>query len=135
MVARVSSRRARSTLTVVVSRGCWSPAARLHAANTSAIVASVNQQWDYRARGRATNPRPPTMYHARDGSMCSRTHGTSYALFVWLISHQPTVLFSQNKPAASNQPAVLFSQNKSAPAISHQPNEQAASFEPLLTRQ
>jgi hypothetical protein len=34
-----------------------------------------------------------------------------YALFVWLISHQPAVFFSQNKPA---------------PAISHQPNEQAA---------
>jgi hypothetical protein len=32
------------------------------------------------------------------------------SLFVWLISHQPAVLFSQNKPA---------------PAISHQPNEQA----------
>jgi hypothetical protein len=47
------------------------------------------------------------------------------ALFVWLISHQPAVLFSQNKPATSNQPIVLFSQNKSAPAISHQPNEQA----------
>jgi hypothetical protein len=45
-------------------------------------------------------------------------------LFAWLISHQPTVLFSQNKPATSNQSAVLFSQNKSAPAISHQPNEQ-----------
>jgi hypothetical protein len=39
-------------------------------------------------------------------------------LFVWLISHQPTVLFSQNKPATSNQPPVLFSQNKSAPATS-----------------
>jgi hypothetical protein len=49
-------------------------------------------------------------------------------LFVWLISHQPAVLFSQNKPAISNQPAVLFSQNKSAPAISHQPNEQAVGF-------
>jgi hypothetical protein len=47
------------------------------------------------------------------------------ALFVWLISHQPAVLFSQNKSATNNQPAVLFSQNKSAPAISHQPNEQA----------
>jgi hypothetical protein len=45
-------------------------------------------------------------------------------LFVWLISHQPTVLFSQNKPATNNQSAVLFSQNKPAPAISHQPNEQ-----------
>jgi hypothetical protein len=64
-----------------------------------------------------------------------------FSLFVRLISHQPAVLFSQNKPASSNQPAVLFSknktatsnqpavlfsQNKSAPAISHQPNEQAA---------
>jgi hypothetical protein len=48
------------------------------------------------------------------------------ALFAWLISHQPAVLFSQNKPASSNQPAVLFSQNKPAPSISHQPTEQAA---------
>jgi hypothetical protein len=51
-----------------------------------------------------------------------------YSLFVRLISHQPAVFFSQNKPATSNQPAVLFSQNKSAPAISHQPNEQADSI-------
>jgi hypothetical protein len=48
-----------------------------------------------------------------------------FALFVWHISHQPAVLFSQNKPATSNQPAVLFFQTKSAPAISHQPTEQA----------
>jgi hypothetical protein len=33
----------------------------------------------------------------------------SFALFAWFISHQPAVLFSQNKPATSNQPAVLFS--------------------------
>jgi beta-lactamase class A len=46
------------------------------------------------------------------------------ALFAWLISHQPTVLFSHNKPASSNQPAVVFSQNKPAPTISHQPTEQ-----------
>jgi hypothetical protein len=46
-------------------------------------------------------------------------------LFAWLISHQPAVLFSQNKPATSNQPKVLFSRNKSAPAISHRPNEHA----------
>jgi hypothetical protein len=50
---------------------------------------------------------------------------TKCALFAWLISHQPAVLFSHNKPATSNQPAVLFSQNKPAPAISHQPTEQA----------
>jgi hypothetical protein len=43
---------------------------------------------------------------------------TKHALFVWLISHQ---YFSLR----TNQPAVLFSQNKPAPAISHQPNEQA----------
>jgi hypothetical protein len=54
------------------------------------------------------------------------------ALFVWLISHQPTVLFSQNKPAITNQPAVLFSHNKPAPAISHQPNEQAGDTVPEL---
>jgi hypothetical protein len=47
------------------------------------------------------------------------------ALFAWLISHQPAVLFSHNKPATSNQPAVLFTQNKPAPAISHRPTEQA----------
>jgi hypothetical protein len=50
------------------------------------------------------------------------------SLFAWLISHQPTVLFSQNKPATGNQPAVLFSQNKPAPAISHQPTEQALQY-------
>jgi hypothetical protein len=44
------------------------------------------------------------------------------ALFVWLISHQPTLLFSQNKPAISNQPAILFSQKNQH---QHQPNEQA----------
>jgi hypothetical protein len=47
------------------------------------------------------------------------------ALFAWLISHQPAVLFSQNKSATSNQPTVLFFQNKPAPTVSHQPNEQA----------
>jgi hypothetical protein len=52
----------------------------------------------------------------------------SNTLFAWLISHQPAVLFSQNKPTTSNQPTVFFSQNKPAPAISHQPNEQAANF-------
>jgi hypothetical protein len=46
-------------------------------------------------------------------------------LFVSHISHQPTVFFSQNKPATSNQATVLFSQNKPAPAISNQPNEHA----------
>jgi hypothetical protein len=51
-------------------------------------------------------------------------HGVRIALIVWLISHQPTVLFSHNKSATSNQPAVFFSHNKSTPAISHQPNEQ-----------
>jgi hypothetical protein len=53
------------------------------------------------------------------------------ALFAWLISHQPTVLLSHNKPATSNQPAVLFSQNKPAPAISHQPTKQAVLHSPL----
>jgi hypothetical protein len=45
------------------------------------------------------------------------------------LAYQPlansTFLSEQIKPATSNQPPVLFSQNKSAPAMSHQPNEQA----------
>jgi hypothetical protein len=36
-------------------------------------------------------------------------------MFVWLISHQPTILFSHNKPATINQ-SVIFFHNKSAPA-------------------
>jgi hypothetical protein len=48
-----------------------------------------------------------------------------FTLFVWFISHQPTVLFLSEQTSQHNQPAVLFSQNKPAPAISHQPNEQA----------
>jgi hypothetical protein len=54
-----------------------------------------------------------------------RRQRNTCALLVFLISHQQTVLFSQNKPSTNNQPIVLFSQNKSAPAINHQPNEQA----------
>jgi hypothetical protein len=53
------------------------------------------------------------------------THACVVALFAWLISHQTAVLFSHSKSVTSNQPAVLFSQNKPAPAISHQPTEQA----------
>jgi hypothetical protein len=59
------------------------------------------------------------------GAFCQLDYWRS-ALFAWLISHQPAVFFSHNKPAISNQPAVLFSQNKPAPAISHQPTEHAA---------
>jgi hypothetical protein len=51
-----------------------------------------------------------------------------YNLFAWLISHQPAVLFSHNKPTTNIQPTVLFSQNKLAPAIGHQPNEQADKY-------
>jgi hypothetical protein len=47
-----------------------------------------------------------------------------FALFAWLISHQPTVLFSQNKPATSNQPepasSTLLSEQTST---SHQPTD------------
>jgi hypothetical protein len=51
------------------------------------------------------------------------------------ISHQqPAVLFSQKKSATSNQSIVLFSQSKPAPAVSHQPNEQAAECPSLLNR-
>jgi hypothetical protein len=56
----------------------------------------------------------------------AKVNACEHGLFAWLISHQPAVLFSHNKPATSNQPAVLFSQNKPAPAISHQPTEHAS---------
>jgi hypothetical protein len=45
-------------------------------------------------------------------------NGVSSFLFVWFISHQPTLFFSQNKPATNNQPTVLFAQTKSALATS-----------------
>jgi hypothetical protein len=46
-----------------------------------------------------------------------------HALFAWLISHQPAVLFSHNKSATSNQPAILFSQkNQHQPSATSQPN-------------
>jgi hypothetical protein len=72
--------------------------------------------------------RPLRRLHMRQGNaatpqskhlLAHRGRLPSTALFVWLISHQPTVFFSQNKPAISNQPTILFSQNKTAPAISH----------------
>jgi hypothetical protein len=70
--------------------------------------------------------------HLTAEATSARTVPPFCALFAWLISHQPVVLFSQNKPATSNQPTVLFSQNKPAPAISHQPTEQAAAFPRVL---
>jgi hypothetical protein len=44
------------------------------------------------------------------------------------LAYQPPAssTFLSDQPATRNQPTVFFSQNKSAPAISHQPNEQAA---------
>jgi hypothetical protein len=47
------------------------------------------------------------------------------ALFVWLISHQPAVLFS--KQTSHQQPAssTFLSEQTSTRAISQQPNEQA----------
>jgi hypothetical protein len=69
------------------------------------------------------------------GAVEKRFWATTWSLFARLISHQPAVLFSQNKPATSrNQPAVLFSQNKPASAISHQPTEQAHGLTPLHSR-
>jgi hypothetical protein len=44
------------------------------------------------------------------------------------LAYQPpgNSTFLSQQTSQSNQPAVLFSQNKPAPAISHQPTEQAA---------
>lgn len=41
-----------------------------------------------------------------------RNHG--WTLFIWLIKHQPTLLFCQNKPTTNNQLTILLSQNKPA---------------------
>jgi hypothetical protein len=48
------------------------------------------------------------LFFKRSSLYVSIEHAPTFTLFVWLISHQI---------------AVLFSQNKSAPAISLQPNE------------
>jgi hypothetical protein len=42
-------------------------------------------------------------------------------LFAWLISHQPAVLFSQNKPATSQQYSSLR-RNQHQPSATSQPN-------------
>jgi hypothetical protein len=56
------------------------------------------------------------------------------ALFVWLIIHQPTVLFSQNKPATSNQPTVLFlSTNQHQPSTTNQTNRLNKLLETIST--
>jgi hypothetical protein len=64
---------------------------------------------------------------SRARASSSRCQGQLMIIIHWKgqTSHRPAVLFSQNKPATNNQPTVLFSQNKPAPAISHQPTEQA----------
>jgi hypothetical protein len=41
------------------------------------------------------------------GGIPLRLDAQALTLFVWLISNQPTVLFSQNKPATNNQPAYF----------------------------
>jgi hypothetical protein len=41
------------------------------------------------------------------------------------LAYQPTASSTFLSQQTSHQPTVLFSQNKPAPAISHQPTEQA----------
>jgi hypothetical protein len=58
-------------------------------------------------------------------TLASLTH---CSLGLSATSQQYFSLRTNQTPATShNQPAVLFSQNKPAPAISHQPTEQAVS--------
>jgi hypothetical protein len=49
----------------------------------------------------------------------------NFTLFVWIITHHPTLLFSQNKSAPTNQPIVFFPKQINT---SHQPGEQVARF-------
>jgi hypothetical protein len=56
------------------------------------------------------------------------TELTACSLGLSAIGQQYFSLGTNQPPATSrNQPPVLFSQNKPAPAISHQPTEQAVS--------
>jgi hypothetical protein len=91
---------------------------------SSTLIPFITSATNYRL----TSAARPADHFARQGNaatpqskhlLAHRGRLPSTALFVWLISHQPTVFFSQNKPAISNQPTILFSQNKTAPAISH----------------
>jgi hypothetical protein len=56
-------------------------------------------------------------------------------MFVTFVKLDVTSLFV--RLSATNQPPAIsqqyFSQNKSAPAISHQPNEQAGHFQQFLS--
>jgi hypothetical protein len=56
-------------------------------------------------------------------SPSSRRQGTLNALFVWLISHQPAVLFSQNKPATvTSQQYFSLRTNQHQPSATSQTN-------------
>jgi hypothetical protein len=63
------------------------------------------------------------------------TQFTPCSLGLSATSQQYFSLRTNQPPATSqNQPAVLFSQNKPAPAISHQPTEQALSDDSFLSK-
>jgi hypothetical protein len=64
-----------------------------------------------------TAVRPQKKHSAADDSGKPKGKNT---LFAWLISHQPVVLFSQNKPASST-----FLSKQISASHRHQPNEQA----------
>jgi hypothetical protein len=55
------------------------------------------------------------------------------ALFVWIISHQPAVLFSQSKTAITNQPAVFFLSEQTS--TSHQPPAERTGYMVVLPLQ
>jgi hypothetical protein len=55
------------------------------------------------------------------------TNDELFTLFAWLINHQSSVFFSENK-STTNNTAVLFSQNKLAPTTDHQPNQHTVFF-------
>jgi hypothetical protein len=87
-------------------RTCPTPAAAVPSSSPNPSISRHRAL----AGGRSCSRAPPGAATAR----C-----WTYALFAWLISHQPAVLFSQNKSATNNQPAVLFLSAQTS--ISHQP--------------
>jgi hypothetical protein len=74
-----------------------------------------NRPWAREPVGTSTRLRQIEQFSATKGD----------ALFVWLISHQPAVLFSHNKPVSS----TFLSEQIST---SHQPNEQAENSYPAF---
>jgi hypothetical protein len=93
----------------------------------SASTSPTDSQLDANRRGvRMSRKTMPPKREGNDANVViirMPTKEQTDDLFAWLIGHQSTALFSENKGATST-----FSQNKLAPTTNHQPKLHAASF-------